>query len=193
MKRTSWVLPSALVFAVSSFVAPPVQAATITVVVENLAFQGGPRVVAQGTTVTWQFNQGPHTTTSSQGFWGSPISYSGDVFTRKFNQAGTFEYFCDIHGHHQMHSSIAVRLRTAALPGGKRIRWSSAALAGVNYDVQFRRAGATKWRTFRSSTTALTGDFKPARKGRFQFRALTRNLDNNQVSGWSPTKRVRIL
>ena len=59
-----------------------------------------------GDTVTWTNNgSNPHTTTSDTGVWNSDSEFPlplamqpGDQFSFTFTQAGTFPYFCEIHG-----------------------------------------------------------------------------------------------
>ncbi|HET7690285.1 MAG TPA: hypothetical protein VFK41_07900 [Nocardioidaceae bacterium] len=165
------------------------EAATVTVTVVDFEFQNGTVGVAQGTTVTWDF-KAFHTATSHQLFWDSGFKDSGDTYSRVFNDAGSFAYFCNVHGH-GMNGTIKVRVAASAIPGGKQIRWSRT--GGQKYDVQFKRRGAATWRPFRTGVTAASAAFKPAKPGRFVFRARTQNTANAQWSGWSPSKRVRVL
>ena len=57
-----------------------------------------------GTTVVWtQRDNNVHTTTSGTpenptGLWDSDPMRKGDTFEHTFTQAGTFPYFCEIHG-----------------------------------------------------------------------------------------------
>ncbi len=61
--------------------------------------------IAAGGTVQWSWVSGTHSTTSGScsgactpdGLWNSGAG-SGMVFSRTFNQVGTFRYFCLVHG-----------------------------------------------------------------------------------------------
>ena len=72
--------------------------------------QGGLRFVDQvsgnstttipvGSEVRWVWEPGmSHTTTSTTGVWDSGIHSAPFTFNRTFSQAGTFPYFCQVHG-----------------------------------------------------------------------------------------------
>ncbi len=61
--------------------------------------------IAVGTTIQWVWVSGTHSTTSGtctttctgDGVWDSGVG-SGMTFTHTFTQAGTFPYFCAVHG-----------------------------------------------------------------------------------------------
>lgn len=191
MRRTLWIAPAALVLTGSGLAVVPSQAATVSISIANMSFVGGARKVPQGTVVRWTFDDAPfmHTTTSNQGFWSSPQQSSGE-YSAAFPSAGRFPYHCNVH--FQMTSKIIVPLRASAIPGGKRVQWAVSLSAGRNFDVKVKRPGSTTWVTFRSATTKLAKNFTPKKKGKYFFKARTRNLANGKVSGWSPRKRVRI-
>jgi plastocyanin len=65
--------------------------------------------VAAGGTVTWQWAQGAseHTVTFDDAAPGSPRQSSG-TFQRTFGAAGTYTYFCQVHGRAVMSGSITV-------------------------------------------------------------------------------------
>ncbi len=66
---------------------------------------GSTTTITAGTTVQWVWVSGLHSTTSGtcgtvctpDGVWDSGIG-SGMTFSHTFNQAGTFPYFCKVHG-----------------------------------------------------------------------------------------------
>lgn len=64
---------------------------------------GGSTTIKAGDTVQWNFVDSiPHSTTSgncctANGLWDSGIKSSGS-FSHKFSSAGTFPYFCTVHG-----------------------------------------------------------------------------------------------
>lgn len=58
--------------------------------------------VRAGTTVTWMWVGGSHSTTSGtcctgDGTWDSGVQSNGS-FSRTFNSTGSFPYFCTVHG-----------------------------------------------------------------------------------------------
>jgi plastocyanin len=58
--------------------------------------------VPAGTAITWlnceeDFADEPHTTTSEAGGWQSPLLSPGDLYQRRFDQPGTYTYFCEPH------------------------------------------------------------------------------------------------
>jgi plastocyanin len=58
--------------------------------------------ITMGSTVTWTFTTGPHSTTSGNcctpsGQWDSGTRSTG-TFSQTFSSAGTFPYFCTVHG-----------------------------------------------------------------------------------------------
>ena len=74
--------------------------------------------VSTGTTVTWKWigvtdaytGVGPntHTVTFKDGVGSSAAELSG-THTRQFNETGTFEYFCSVHGAAVMSGTIIVQ------------------------------------------------------------------------------------
>jgi plastocyanin len=74
------------------------------VTVQGFAFKPQTIEVKVGAKVTWTNQDGaPHTTTSGtpgakDGKWEGQLGGSGGSFSFTFAQAGTFAYFCGIHG-----------------------------------------------------------------------------------------------
>lgn len=63
-------------------------------------FQYDPDVlnVVAGTEVTWDnHDQAPHTVTSFDGAFASPLLHKGDAWTFRFDEPGTYAYFCEPH------------------------------------------------------------------------------------------------
>lgn len=60
---------------------------------------GAPRIVVRkGGTVTWTNNDGmPHTVTANDGSFGSDRLGAGGTFSRTFDEAGTYGYYCAVH------------------------------------------------------------------------------------------------
>src|SRR3954447_14921868 len=75
--------------------------ATLTVHVVNFAFNPDPVSIHVGDTVHWVWDTDNHTTTSVAGSaesWDSGVHNSGFTFDHTFRQAGSFVYYCTIHG-----------------------------------------------------------------------------------------------
>lgn len=80
-----------------------------TVSVGNNFYSPATLSVATGTTVTWQWADGDvqHTVTFNDNAPGSGAQSSGS-FQRTFSVAGTYPYFCSIHGAAVMSGSVTV-------------------------------------------------------------------------------------
>lgn len=86
---------------------PPVE--TSQVDVRDNFFDPDNIVVDQGTTVTWTWrDNNQHNVTFDAGPPNSSTMTSG-TFARAFNAAGTFTYFCTIHGRATMSGQVEVR------------------------------------------------------------------------------------
>jgi plastocyanin len=75
--------------------------ATVMVHVENFDFNPDPVTIHVGDTVEWVWDTSNHSTTSVSGSaisWDSGVLNTGATFDETFNQAGTFVYYCKIHG-----------------------------------------------------------------------------------------------
>jgi plastocyanin len=164
--------------------------ATVTVTVANMAFSPRTVTVSPGDTVTWSFAEGPHTTTSNQGFWSSGTRGAGGSFSRAFTSAGSFGYRCTVHPH--MTGTVKVRLLATGSPtAGWVLRWATAAgTDAIDYDVQIRKPGSTSWKAFRTDTKAQTGKFNPTRSGTYSFRSRT--AKDGKSTGWSPIKKLKV-
>jgi plastocyanin len=73
-------------------------AAGATVTISNFKF--GPKVVRikAGSEVTWMVQEGSHTVTADDGSFESAGLSQGQKFSHTFEKAGTFRYFCTLHG-----------------------------------------------------------------------------------------------
>jgi plastocyanin len=71
---------------------------------QNIAFNPATKTIAVGTTITWTNKDNyPHQPTSGipnypDGLFKSAPLNNGGTFSYKFNTAGTFNYYCFIHG-----------------------------------------------------------------------------------------------
>ena len=73
----------------------------VTVEIVDFEYGEGTLEVEVGTTVRWvNMDSAPHTVTSLPGgdIFQSDTLQTGDEFTYTFDEAGTFEYFCEFHG-----------------------------------------------------------------------------------------------
>jgi plastocyanin len=88
-----------------AFAAPAAAMSDYRVNVINFEFQPGTQAIAVGDSVTWDFVEGGHTTTSLRGqpdSWdstpaGSSSNSTGDLFTHQFNTPGRYQYVCIPH------------------------------------------------------------------------------------------------
>lgn len=87
----------------ASAVAPPPPPTAITITVQNFSFSPAVDTVAAGGTVTWNWNGGTHSVTSTgstsftsdpAGIVASPHSYGPVTFATP----GTYFYYCEVHG-----------------------------------------------------------------------------------------------
>ena len=66
--------------------------------IANFAFTPGEITIAPGETVTWTNDDGaPHGLEYNDGAKGVDPLLPGSSFTRRFDQAGTYEYNCSVH------------------------------------------------------------------------------------------------
>jgi len=75
-------------------------------------FAFGPQAITikTGEAITWSNNDGPaHTVTFRDGSPGAKSLSPGEAFTRMFDKAGTYEYFCSFHPY--MTGSVAVQAK----------------------------------------------------------------------------------
>jgi plastocyanin len=80
-----------------------VGAANVGVTGSNAVFEDGDgdenTTIAAGDTVTWTFADAePHTVTSDSGAFDSGQPQTGGTYQFTFNSAGTYDYYCAVHG-----------------------------------------------------------------------------------------------
>jgi plastocyanin len=66
--------------------------------VQNFQFSPPTVNIKAGDTVNWIWDADDHSTTSDTAVWDSGVHNNGFTFSRMFMAAGTFPYFCSIHG-----------------------------------------------------------------------------------------------
>jgi YVTN family beta-propeller protein len=92
--------------------APAVSAASAAGKVSIAGFAFGPQAVTVkvGDAITWSNDDGsPHTVTFRDGSPGAKSLSPGEAFTRMFDKAGTYDYFCSFHPY--MTASVTVQPR----------------------------------------------------------------------------------
>ncbi len=124
------------------------QPQSVTVSIQNFAFNPPNITVPPGSTVTWVNNDmAPHTTTSDNGVWDSETLQPGRSFSFTFKTPGTFMYHCEIHPF--MMGSVTVR------SGGGLARPTAArATAGGTTAIA---GGGGPTRATAGGTTAVAG------------------------------------
>ena len=107
MRISSWRLILVVATAVSLIGYPKAASATTVDVTVgpngNLVFSPSSVTIHPGDQVRWTFGSSGHSTTSGSpglpnGIWDSGILNQGASFTRTFNSAGMFPYYCTPHG-----------------------------------------------------------------------------------------------
>jgi YVTN family beta-propeller protein len=78
--------------------------------IAGFAFGPQKATIKAGDAITWSNNDGPaHTVTFRDGSPGAKSLSPGEAFTRMFDKAGTYEYFCSFHPY--MTGSVAVEAK----------------------------------------------------------------------------------
>jgi plastocyanin len=78
------------------------------VVVDNFSFTPAAAAVPVGTTVTWTNHDDiPHNVVSPEQKFKSPVLDTDEMFSHKFEAAGTYKYYCSIHP--RMTGQVVVR------------------------------------------------------------------------------------
>jgi hypothetical protein len=95
------------------------------------AFGTNPLIVPLDTTVTW-VNQDTvaHTVTATDGSFNSGPIAPGQSFSHMFDSAGSWTYFCSIHGQASMSGSVVVT-NSCTLPSGGPSPLASALPSGI--------------------------------------------------------------
>jgi len=87
---------------------PAETAAGKHVVVDNFSFTPATVAVPVGTTVTWTNHDDiPHNVVSPEQKFKSPVLDTDEVFSHRFDVAGTYKYYCSIHP--RMTGQVVVR------------------------------------------------------------------------------------
>ena len=177
-------------------------AATTEVAVRDFAFDPSVVTVAVGDSVHWSREAGSvaqHSVSANNGPFDSGAPTSGAIDLTATFSAGTFHYYCKVHGSPTgstdsgMNGLVKVPATVTAAPSGApfTVRWAVAASdTGSTYDVQYR-IGAGKWKAWLSKTSALKAVFgkngKPvAAKTGTAYSFRVRSRTGQGPSRWSP-------
>ena len=71
---------------------------TTTVHIVDFQFNPDPVTIKVGDTVTWIWDASNHSTKSDTNVWDSGVQNAGAMFSHTFPTAGTFPYYCIVHG-----------------------------------------------------------------------------------------------
>ena len=167
------------------------------------------RNLASGTSFHW--SNGGGTTRAHNIRQDVKLFYSGGPTRGSINfsiraSAGTYHYYCELHGglSEGMQGVVKVRPISLAAPDGLpfTISWALGGTTSTNtgnqFDVQYRVGTTGTWKVWKNDTSARSGVFgqngQPVQvqSGRiYQFRARSQKSTNpNQPSGWSPIRQV---
>lgn len=180
----------------------PARAGTANVNVVDSAFQPDATRNQVGDAVRWS-SMGttlPHNVRQDGQLFrnGAPSSTGFDY--QVIFSAGTYHYYCEVHGSAfgGMDGLVRVPVMIAPDPAGLRftIRWATeTSETGSIYDVQFR-VGSGDWRRWKQDTASLSGVFGTNRNPvrvrdgvRYRFRA--RSQEGGATSDWSPVRSFR--
>jgi len=78
--------------------APTVAVESAQVTIAQMRFSQPTVTIKKGGTVTWQNTEAmPHTVTANDGSFSSQQLQNGAVFTKTFDEPGTYSYYCSLH------------------------------------------------------------------------------------------------
>ena len=134
----------------------------------------------------------PHDAVEANDLWRTGVFGPGSAAERTF-EAGTFDYYCSIHGAARMSGVVRVAPTISGVErGGElalRVTWAPAPPAqDLVFDVQRRQRG--RWRRVLDGTTKTAKTF-PGAGGKFRVRLRARS-DPSTASGWSPIASRRM-
>jgi plastocyanin len=193
-----------LVLALVLLIPSPAEAGMVNVEVHDNFF--APEAVGNqiGDTVRW-FSDPAQTNNSHNVREDGQLFRSGDPTTAAIDfpvvfSAGTFHYYCEVHGSAfgGMDGLVRIPVRISRMPDGLpfTVRWATeASETGNIYDVQFR-VGSGDWRNWRRDTSTLSGVFGrngvPVRvRDGVLYRFRARSQEGSEFSRYSPVRSFR--
>jgi plastocyanin len=166
------------------------------------------RNLATGASFHWQRAAGstlPHNVRQNFKLFYSGAATSGPINFSVSASAGTYHYYCEVHGSASggMDGVVKVRPKFGSNPTGApfTVVWAlpgtTGTTTGNQFDVRFRVGTSGTWKLWKNDTSARSGVFgqngQPVQVmlGRtYQFQARSQNTPT-QPSGWSPTLTVK--
>jgi plastocyanin len=154
--------------------------------------------ITLGDTVSWDNTSGvPHTVTSDAPFSQFNLNLpNNQSAARPFKQAGSYPYFCNIHGAAAMHGNVRVPMQAVPSSGTTATTFSIkvatvTAPSGLVYVIQRKAPGGSfaLWKTITTKTTAFT----TSQAGTWSFRARLKKTSNGTQSGWSPVLTISVV
>jgi plastocyanin len=121
-------------------------------------------------------------------FYSGALSATGDFTVTP--SAGTFGYFCELHGFPGGGMAGEIKVKPTGEANGKRANlvWATADTdTGTRFDVR-QKVGKNKPKVVEEKTKALDGRFK-LKDGKNQFQVRSR--EGNRVSDWSPKLNLK--
>jgi plastocyanin len=181
----------------------PANAGIATVGIDDNLFSPGTVSGTFGGNIVWDWltPSRQHNVRQNKGLFSSGLPTSNDdaTFVRTFS-AGTFPYYCEVHGSPTggMRGTIKVRPATAAAPDGPAftVGWASGSTnTGSAFDVQYRVGTSGDWLPWLTDTTdgsAVFGDgndplvVEPGTTYQFRARSQKSLTATAKVSKYSP-------
>lgn len=165
----------------------------------DFAFVPSVKSVGQGGQVAWDFC----TTTghnvvdvTAMDLFDSGSGVLGDPpFEFVFVAAGQYPYVCTFHP--GMSGKVKVKMdvkpHSGLLATTFTITWAStSAPTGFSYDVQMRRPGSDRWRSWKRAVSPPGHSFHPdAGAGSYRFRSRLRSVGNGHAD-WSKTATIHV-
>jgi plastocyanin len=158
-----------------------------------------------GDTVSWEWAGGldaPHDVYEDHRLFRSgPASATAGTTFKRTPSAGSYHYYCTLHGGPSGGMAGTVRIAPVTNDGPIGapfdVVWATSTRTGSAFDVQYRKAGGL-WKVWRTDTAAFAGTF--GKQGNpitvlsgeiYEFRARSQADASSptRVSGWSPTAR----
>ena len=171
------------------------QAAPVSVLVSDNRFEPANVQATVGQPILWDTSAS--TRRSHNVRQNDMLFYSGfaatDFTYRRVFSAGTFGYYCEIHGSRSsgMNGTVKVPVKLIAGPAGPDflVVWATADTnTGTKFTVQYK-VGSKAWKTWKDATSARKATFGSAQLGtRYSFRA--KSLKNGNASKWSPVESI---
>jgi plastocyanin len=162
------------------------------------------RNLATGSSFHWQRAAGstfPHNVRQNFKLFYSGATTSGPINFSVSASAGSYHYYCELHGSATdgMDGVVRVRPVFASAPDGApfTVRWAlTGTTTGNQFDVHYRVGTSGTWKIWKNDVAARAGVFgqngQPVQvlAGRtYQFRARSQKTAT-QPSGWSPILTV---